>query len=419
MLESCPTVLREFMLRRWSLLTLLVVLVLIGGCTSDITLPTRTPLVADTSGRSGLPTIVPVTWRNAGAVIDQNNGASIDLLGTLIEHTATVNRFDFTPDSRLMLTVDGVGTAILWDLDSGLSRFAVSVQDTLFAYFNADASQIVSVSTDNRLYFTTTNDGKVLASVLANSGGITAVSISTDRKWLATGGAQGDVQIWNLETRGLARRLSIDAAPRISGLAFSPDSSVIAVGTGDLALHFYNASSGEKLTSIREYGVAIRTLIYAPDGSFVVAANSGNVYLYDTTNYARRFQYAAANLSTDNGLALSPDGKLLAAGTNGDNLVIWSTETGAEVIGLAEQQGVGSSLSFAPNGSFLLDTLLKGDAGSFLWSVTSFTDSDPTVQGKNFNKQGNGVYTGAWTPDGKRIILADGSGGLYIYGLPG
>ncbi|MBX3063932.1 MAG: PQQ-binding-like beta-propeller repeat protein [Anaerolineae bacterium] len=406
-------------MRRWSLLALLAVLILIGGCTNDNTLPTRTPLVADVGGRSGLPTIIPVTWRSAGAVIDHNNGASIDLLGTLIEHSATVNRFDFTADSRLMLTVDGVGTAILWDLESGLSRFAVSVQDTLFAYFNADASQILSVSTDNRLYFTTTNDGKVLASVLANNGGITAVAISADRKLLATGGAQGDVQIWNLETRGMARRLTIDAAPRISGLAFSPDGSVIAVGTSDLALHFYNASSGERLKSIREYGSSVRSLIYASDGSFVVAANNDNIYLYNTTEYARRFQFVAANLSTDNGLALSPDGKLLAAGTNGDNLVVWSTETGKEVIGLAEQQGVGSSLSFAPNGSFLLDTLLKGDAGSFLWSVASFTDTDPTVQGKNFNKQGNGVYTGVWTPDGKRIILADGSGGLYIYGVPG
>jgi WD40 repeat protein len=365
-----------------------------------------------------LPTVKPVAWREAGPPLDRENGGRIELLGTLVKHEATVNRLDFTPDSARMISVDGVGIGNVWDLTTGSYLYGFGSRDVIAAYFNANASQIVAVSVDQQLYFITASNGELFSTVRANPGAVTAAAISADRRRLATGGEGGDIWLWDLTTRGNLRQIKLDRQTRIVTLAFSPDGQTLVASTADKTLTAWRAQTGQPLAAILDFPTRIDELLFTPDGSLLVAAAQDVAIVVDPVSLTRRFLFNAPNQYADAGVAISPDGKLLALGSSGDTLVVWSLETGKEQVILLEQRQVGSALAFAPNGAFLLNTLLKADEGSFIWSVESFYDADPQVQGKRFNTDTNGVFIGAWTPDSRRVILADGSGGLFVWGVP-
>jgi WD40 repeat protein len=54
-----------------------------------------------------------------------------------------------------------------------------------------------------------------------------------------------------------------------------------------------------------------------------------------------------------NGLAFSPDGKTLAAGTQDSSIILWSMSTKEEVAAFAAHRGSISCVAFAPHGNIL------------------------------------------------------------------
>jgi WD40 repeat protein len=399
------------------LVTLCAVALIMSACNPEQNVyRTQTPRPEGTHGP--FPTLLPMQWRNAGAEIVGDNGGRIELLGTLNWHSLSVFRLEFSPDSRLMISIDGGGTAVLWDLATGTTRFTIGVQDTVYAFFNADASEIIVVNADEKIFFVTAADGTLLSSLPANSGGVRSAAISADRTTLATAGFKGDVSIWNVATRALLRRITIGRDASILAVAFAPDGKSVAASTNDKAFYVWDVAAGQQLQAVSDLPNFVTRLIYAPDGSFLVAATTDTPFVYEIEPFRLRQSLIATNQFTDGGLSLSPDGNLLAIATKGENANVWEIATGKIQVSILQQQQATTSLAFAPNGSFLLNTIFNETSGSYIWLVSSFADNDPQVSGKNFNQSSSGISMGGWTPDGKRIILADGSGGMFVYGLP-
>jgi WD40 repeat protein len=406
----------EGSVRRVKPILLLLMMATLAACGGNAPAPTNTPAVQGTRGP--LPTLNPVVWRKAGSAVTLVNAARIELLGTLIKHEASVNQIDFSPDSRGMLTLDGVGTGHLWDTETGANRFTFAETSALYAAFNADGSQVISAMTDGTLQFLTTADGLIASNVQANSGGVLAMAISADRTRLATGGPRGDILIWDVATRGIVHRIDLKRPIGIVALVFSRDGKLLASATSDQVLHTWAVESGTQTAINAQLPTPLNRLLFTPDGTLLLAASERVVYALATTTLETRWQITGRDQDSGAGMAISPDSQLLALGSTGETLTVWSLLTGKEQVVLLEQQRTGSSLEFSPNGELLLNTLLLANQGSFVWSVASFLDDDPKVQGKNFNPSLNGILLGAWSPDGRYIVLADGSGGLYVWGMP-
>src|SRR6266567_3901655 len=72
--------------------------------------------------------------------------------------------------------------------------------------------------------------------------GIDAVAFSPDAKFIATGGMQQSVQVWNLATRQ-ARNLAGHTA-EITSVAFSPNEPLLASGGRAKTVRLWNINTG-------------------------------------------------------------------------------------------------------------------------------------------------------------------------------
>lgn len=103
-----------------------------------------------------------------------------------------------------------------------------------------------------------------------------AVAVSPDGKLIAAGSDDGELQIWNVATRGLLHTSSLSWAA-VSAVSFSPDSSLIATGSyHDGTLRLVDAATGKVLSEVQVSMFGVGTVAFSPDGRYLVTpSNAG------------------------------------------------------------------------------------------------------------------------------------------------
>jgi WD40 repeat protein len=140
------------------------------------------------------------------------------------------------------------------------------------------------------------------------------------------------------------------------------------------------------------------SVAFSPDGTVLAAGSQdGTISLWNAATGRK-----TAVLTTDffiRSLAFSPDGKTLAAGGDSGDVILWNTATRKQVSTLAMSSPVGT-LAFSPDGK----TLAAGDDDGtvVLW------DAATGRQGGSVNVGSAQLDSVAFSPDGKTIAAANG-----------
>ena len=108
--------------------------------------------------------------------------------------------------------------------------------------------------------------------------------------------------------------------------------------------------------------------------------------------------------SWNRSVAFSPDGTILAAGTDNGLVTLWDVATYEELATLKVQKSSSPSVAFSPDGAILA----AADNGTVtLWDVATHEEL-ATLEGHTGNRIGNGA---AFSPDGK-ILASGGNNGM-------
>jgi WD40 repeat protein len=98
------------------------------------------------------------------------------------------------------------------------------------------------------------------------------------------------LRVWDVETEDSASsktkdRLTITGhKDRVSGVAFSPEASKIASASEDKTMRVWNAQTGKELRPPRHHRGAVRTVALSPDGKRLAAGCWSNDGWVKTSN---------------------------------------------------------------------------------------------------------------------------------------
>ena len=198
----------------------------------------------------------------------------------------------------------------------------------------------------------------------AHEGGVMDVAVSGDGSRLATVGQDGQLALWNLADGRLYRR-EVVARGWVEHATWSPGCEHLAVSSGRVATVV--SSDGERIWSSEDHPSTVSALQWVTDTELATACY-GRVTFFDifSARESQRLEWKGSLVS----LALSPDGNIVACGSQDNSVHFWRRSSG--------QDSMMSGYPFKPSAlAFSSDGLLLATNGNVAITVWSFDHDGP------------------------------------------
>lgn len=105
----------------------------------------------------------------------------------------------------------------------------------------------------------------------AHKGRVCALAYSADARWLATGGEDKKVRVWDA-CSGKEAAVLKGHKGCVYGLAFSPDGKLLASCGGRNQLRLWEPSAGKLVAELVGHTVMVADVIFSPDGRALISA---------------------------------------------------------------------------------------------------------------------------------------------------
>jgi len=352
----------------------------------------------------------------------------------------------FSPDSGVLATSSEEQPIRLWAVATGREVRAFPGQhskDTHVSCFSPDGMLLASISKTNIIRLWNVATGEEVRPFGGHREAVSCLAFSPDGKTLTSASSDRTIRIWETET---GRELRVVGGPpgEIIAMAFSPDARTLASANDKDTVCLWEAATGKELRRFQEPPIKkqdqdwrdVRTLTFSSDGTLLVSGRrDGIIYLWDpgTGKEVRKLEIQGAPLSS---VAVSPDGKTVAAGVDGSfsslaTVHLWQTSTGNELSPLRLEKpkpdGVHrlnsfnldrgmmiGAMAFSADGKILATSESRlGRSGEYgqairLWEVAT---------GGELLKldQGNGTSVMVLSPDGKYLLTGPDAGRFWFW----
>jgi len=232
---------------------------------------------------------------------------------------------------------------------------------------------------------------------------------------------RGRMQIWDIQKGELLHTLKGHEG-WIWGVAFSPDSKIMASGGFDRAILLWNIQTGESLGILEEFD-EIQSLAFSSDGKILAAGNSvdaskkeviGTIHIWDIQT--REIMHTLkGHEKTTECLAFSPDGKTLASGGWDGTMRLWDVQTGKQIRILTDKDTGGPvfSIAFSPDGRMIATGGWDGIAR--LWDAETGVVLKKMRQPGFFSSTTSGIRSVAFSPDGETLAAGIMDGTAIIW----
>jgi len=192
---------------------------------------------------------------------------------------------------------------------------------------------------------------------------IFSLVISPDGQTIASGSADKTVKLWNLQTGNLIRTLSQRADP-IYSVAFSPNGKILATGGSSkyksaegktTTIYLWDPDTGELSHTLSGHSHRVNSLAFSPDGHILASGSNDEtikIWNLKTGELLHNLTGHSANVRT---VAITPDGKTLVS-SGGGGIKVWNLATGELLRTLSGDLEYVGSFTISPDGQTLAST---------------------------------------------------------------
>ena len=377
-----------------------------------------------------------------------------------------VHAVAYSHDGKLIASGDMAGRVTVRDAHSGAVRWEARHEPFVLAVaFSPDDSKIASGGSDRKIQILDAANGNVLSTLEGHTDGVLSVRFSPDGTQLLSGSYDNTARLWDVASGDTLQELERHSW-WVWAAEFSPDATKIVTAGQDgkavvwikqgttplplgevarnragegLALRNANPSpldnslplpKGEATearpqplyayrTEFSRHNGAVYTARFSPKGDLVATGGADNLVMVwnpddaQPVNIEQRLDGApdpkanhlqmAGHDKPVRSVAFSPNGQLLASGSDDNTIRVWDTASGKPLRALRGHGNAVRSIEFSPDGQWVLSG--GEDQKVRVWDVHGYEETR-LLHATLLAGHVDAVLSARFSRDGRQIITA-------------
>ncbi len=185
-----------------------------------------------------------------------------------------------------------------------------------------------------------------------NNESVSAVSLSTDGRFLAFGGDDPYVALWDQNTMTRLQRLKTSNR-WINAIAFSNNSEIIAVAGDSNDIELFDRASGTLIFRLRGHRGGVKSISFYKDDRMLVSGSLDRTVKVWNLESGLPIKTLRGHTDSVNAVSVTDDTALIASGSSDGSVRIWSTEDGTVLKTLRDHEWHVLSVDFAEDNQTL------------------------------------------------------------------
>jgi WD40 repeat protein len=197
--------------------------------------------------------------------------------------------------------------------------------------------------------------------------GVYALAVSSDGNFVAGGGGDGTVKIWNIHSGALQQSIAAHSG-RVLDLHYNAAGTMLASAGADATVRIWNTAGGALQTNFTGHSDSATAVRFSPNGASVASGGKDNtVRLWDAASGTQQWNRSFASVRI-NDLTFAADGNSIAVGqtmTFGNPIVVLNAMNGDTATFFNRLGSSSNALEYSPNGVSLVSSGDDGHLSTF------------------------------------------------------
>ncbi|GAV07744.1 hypothetical protein RvY_17551 [Ramazzottius varieornatus] len=277
--------------------------------------------------------------------------------------------------------------------------------------FHKDTKLLVAGLSNGSFFLHEMPDFTLIHSLSLGEQSITSCTFNRGGEWLALATAGlGQLIVWEWQSQVFVLKQQ-GHYDQLLSLAYSPDGPYLATGGSDGKVKLWNTTSGFSFVTFTEHTSSVTALQFTQNGRAVLSASlDGTVRAYDMMRYRNFRTLASPRPAQFSCMAVDYSGEVVAAGSRDSfEVFVWSLQTGRLLEVLSGHEAPVSGVAFGSAADKQLLVTSSWDQTVRLWDIFQAKVQSEVIR----------VYaealTVAFRPDGNEVAVCDLNSKIHFF----